>query len=47
MLPGDVPCERPCGSRWCLYNLFGTCTDNAPCDNQTDKNGNLTHKEEN
>jgi hypothetical protein len=31
MMPGDVPCERPCATRWCIYNQFGVCTDNARC----------------
>ena len=47
MTPGDVPCERPCATRWCIYNQFGVCTDNATCEEQMDAEGNLTHKEVN
>lgn len=32
MMPGDIPCERPCATRWCIYNQFGVCTDNAVCE---------------
>lgn len=32
---GDVPCNEPCSCRWCLYNIFGTCRDNVPCERQT------------
>ena len=46
-MPGDIPCERPCATRWCIYNQFGVCTDNAPCEKQMDENGNLTHTEVN
>ena len=35
MTPGDVPCERPCATRWCIYNQFGVCTDNARCGDWT------------
>lgn len=31
MMPGDIPCERPCATRWCIYNQFSVCTDNATC----------------
>jgi hypothetical protein len=47
MMPGDLPCNAPCHNRWCLYELYGQCTDNAPCERQMDEEGNLTHKEEN
>lgn len=47
MMPGDIPCEKPCATRWCIYNQFGVCADNAPCERQMDAEGNLTHKEEN
>ena len=32
MMPGDIPCEKPCATRWCTYNQFGVCTDDAPCE---------------
>ena len=44
---GDVPCNAECHNRLCFYELYGTCTDNAPCERQMDADGNLTHKEEN
>ena len=47
MTPGDIPCNAPCHNRWCFYELYGTCTDNAVCERQMDEDGNLTHKEEN
>ncbi len=31
MMPGDIPCNEPCGNVGCQYNSFGTCMDNAPC----------------
>ena len=31
-MTGDLPCNAPCACRWCLYNQFGRCTDNAPCE---------------
>lgn len=34
MMPGDISCEKPCQNRWCTYNQFGICTDNAPCEEQ-------------
>ena len=35
MMPGDVPCNKPCATRWCIYNQFGVCTDNATCEDRT------------
>lgn len=46
MMPGDIPCEKPCHNRWCRYCAFGMCMDNAPCEKQMDEEGNLTHKED-
>lgn len=43
MMPGDIPCEKPCHNTHCRHCMFGTCTDNAPCGDQTDEDGNLTH----
>lgn len=31
MMSGDIPCNAPCANRWCKYNSFGHCDDNAPC----------------
>ena len=38
MLPGDIPCNEPCACRWCIYNLYGLCTDNVPCAKQKEEN---------
>lgn len=46
MMPGDIPCEKPCRNAYCPYCAFGMCMDNAVCENQMDENGNLTHREE-
>ena len=35
MMPGDIPCNKPCATRWCIYNQFGVCTDNARCGDWT------------
>lgn len=34
MMPGDMPCNRPCRARWCGYNLFGHCQDNWTCEDR-------------
>ena len=46
MMPGDIPCQRPCRNIQCRYCAFGMCVDNAVCAKQMDENGNLIHKEE-
>ena len=46
-MQGDIPCQRPCRNILCRYCAFGMCVDNAVCDKQMDKEGNLTHKEDN
>lgn len=45
-MTGDLPCQRPCRNILCRYCAFGQCMDNAVCENQTDENGNFTHKED-
>lgn len=41
MMPGDIPCEKPCRNILCRYCAFGMCMDNAPCEDRTgdDKEG--------
>lgn len=34
MMPGDMPCNRPCRARRCGYNLFGHCQDNWTCEDR-------------
>ena len=34
MTPGDIPCNADCHNRLCFYELYGQCTDNAPCERQ-------------
>ena len=34
-LGGDLPCEKPCDTVWCPYNINGHCYDNAVCEEQT------------
>ena len=46
MTPGDIPCNADCHNRLCFYELYGQCTDNAPCERQMDAEGNLTHDEQ-
>ena len=36
MMPGDMPCNRPCRARRCGYNLFGHCQDNWTCEDRID-----------
>ena len=47
MMPGDIPCEKPCANLLCGYCVCGQCMDNAVCENQMDEEGNFIHKEEN
>ena len=47
MMPGDIPCEKPCHNALCHYCAFGQCMDNAVCERQMDENGNFIHKEDN
>lgn len=39
MISGDIPCNAPCANRWCKYNSFGHCDDNAPCAAQVGGDG--------
>ena len=34
MIPGDIPCYKPCVNTLSRYCAFGTCLDNSTCDNQ-------------
>lgn len=33
-LPGDIPCMRPCQNTTCPYCAFGSCMDNATCEDR-------------
>ena len=32
-----IACTKPCACRWCVYNIFGLCTDNVPCAEQKEQ----------
>lgn len=34
-MPGDLPCEKHCESRWCRWCQDGHCMDNDTCENQS------------
>ena len=38
-LCGDLPCNKVCLSRWCLYNTDGHCQDNDVCEDRTNDEG--------
>lgn len=32
MMPGDMPCNKPCGNTLCHYCIQGVCVDNCTCE---------------
>lgn len=45
MTPGDLPCDLPCGERYCLRNIDGHCADNDVCERWDGKTENESASE--